>query len=95
MNNEWVRLDLNNPVFQRTLFPLSKHDQLAVLGTLRKLTDMTWNQVFRDSGLKWEFIHSRSGPAGEKIYSFRIGKGFRAMAYREGSWLRVLSLHPE
>ncbi|UOF91382.1 hypothetical protein LSG31_03765 [Fodinisporobacter ferrooxydans] len=95
MNNDWIRLDLNNPVFQRTLFHLSKQEQLAVLGTLRKLTDMNWNQMHRDSGLKWELIHSRCGSMGEKLYSFRIGKGFRAIAYRDGCWLRVLSLHPD
>ena len=39
-----VRLDLNNPVFQHGLFQLQKAEQLSVLGTLRKLSDMTWNQ---------------------------------------------------
>jgi len=36
-----VRLDLNNPVFQRQLFRLSKIEQRNILNTLRKLTSMT------------------------------------------------------
>ena len=94
-NKDSVRLDLNNPVFQRQLFGLQKKDQLSILGTLRKLAKMTWQQLYRDQGLKWEVIYSRSGPNGVRLYSFRIGKGFRGMAYREKSWLRILSLHPD
>ncbi len=90
-----VQLDLNNPVFQRNLFSLQKNEQWAIFQTLRKLSRMTWKQVYGDGGLKWEAIQSRTGPHGEKLYSFRIGKAFRAVACREESWLRVLSLHPD
>jgi hypothetical protein len=90
-----VRLDLNNPVFQRLLFNLSKNNQHNILNTLRKLANMTWQQVYADYGLKWEAILSKKGPGGKKLYSFRIGKGFRGVAYREGLWLRLLSLHPD
>jgi hypothetical protein len=90
-----VILDLNSPVFQRRLFDLSKQDQGEVLGTLRKLAKMDWDQAYSDRGLKWEVIFSRTGPHGERLYSFRIGKGFRGLAYREGNWMRILSLHPD
>lgn len=91
-----VHLDLNNPVFQRQLFALEKAQQLAVLGTLRKLAGLRWTQVYQDRGLKWEAIHSRSGPDGRRLYSVRMSQGFRAVAYRdEGGWLRLLSLHPD
>ncbi|MBI4768226.1 MAG: hypothetical protein HY787_27120 [Deltaproteobacteria bacterium] len=90
-----VLLDLNNPVFQKNLFSLSKQEQREVLGTLKKLSKMDWDQVYNDRGLKWEVILSRSGPHGEKLYSFRIGKGFRGLACREGDWMRILSLHPD
>lgn len=56
---------------------------LVVLGTLRKLVAMSWEQVYRDPGLKWELVHSRKGPNDERVYSFRIGKEFRALAYRD------------
>ncbi len=95
MQNERVRLDLNNPSFQRGLFSLPKSEQLLVLGTLRKLSEMSWDQVYKDKGLKWELIYSKVGPNGKRLYSFRIGKGFRAVAYREEDWMRILSLHPD
>ncbi|MHB1629215.1 MAG: hypothetical protein ACYCVB_12730 [Bacilli bacterium] len=90
-----LRLDLNNPAFQRGLLGLQKAEQLAILGTLRKLSEMTWNQVYRDTGLRWEVIHSRSGPNGARVYSIRIGRGFRALAYRDEQWMRILSLHTD
>jgi hypothetical protein len=90
-----LRLDLDNPEFQRQLFHLEKEEQLAVLGTLRKLFQMGWEQVYRDPGLKWEAVLSRSGPHGGRVYSLRVGRGVRALAYRDGEWLRLLSLHPD
>ena len=93
--HELVRLDLNNPVFQRQLFNLPKIDQRNVLNTLRKLSNMAWPRVYIDQGLKWEALLSRKGPGGSKLYSLRIGKGFRAIACREGLWMRILSLHPD
>lgn len=90
-----VRLDLNSPAFQRHLFNLEKDQQRAVLTTLKKLLEMTWDQVYRDRGLRWELIASQSGPEGEQIYSLRIGKGFRALAHRDGNWMRFHSLHPD
>lgn len=89
-----VRLDLNSPQFQEQLFSLSKLDQRAVLTTLKKLSSMTWDQLYRDPGLRWEAILSKAGPNGGRLYSLRIGKGFRAVAFREGEWLRLLTLHP-
>jgi hypothetical protein len=93
--HELVRLDFNNPVFQRQLFNLPKIDQRNVLNTLQKLSNMAWPQVYIDHGLKWEALLSRKGPGGSKLYSLRIGKGFRAIACREGLWMRILSLHPD
>ncbi len=93
--NQHIRLDLNNPVFQRQLFNLVKRDQRNTLNTLRKLANMTWQQVYSDYGLKWEVILSQKGPGDNKLYSFRISRGFRGVAYRHGSWLRLLSLHPD
>lgn len=93
--HQHIRLDLNNPVFQRQLFNLTKSDQRSILNTLRKLANMTWQQVYSDYGLKWEVILSQKGPGASKLFSFRISKGFRGVAYPDGSWLRLLSLHPD
>lgn len=93
--HEHVRLDLNNVEFQQQLFKLSKEDQRRVLVTLRKLSQMTWDQIYGDRGLKWEAVLSQTGPGGSRLYSLRMGRGFRALAYREKSLLRLLSLHPD
>jgi hypothetical protein len=94
-SSERIRLDSNCPVFQQQLFALPKQEQLAVLSTLRKLSSLTWPQLYRDSGLHWELIHSKFGPNGNRLYSLRIGKGFRAVACRQAEWLRILFLHPD
>jgi hypothetical protein len=51
-NDALVRLDLNNPVFQETLFNLQKAERHAAIDTLRKVRQLTWAQVYRDNGLK-------------------------------------------
>ncbi|MHB1682842.1 MAG: hypothetical protein ACYCYO_08460 [Bacilli bacterium] len=53
-----VRLDLNNPVFQRQLFGLDKQRN-QVLNTLRKLSELTWEQIYSDKGLRWERLTKR------------------------------------
>ena len=56
---------------------------------------MRWRQIYVDSGLKWDAIHSRPRPDGQSLCSFRMGQTFQSFAYREGAWLRLLSLYPE
>ena len=56
---------------------------------------MSWDQVYRDRGLKWEAILTRTGPRGGRLSSLRIAKGFRAVAFRDGRFLKLLSLHPD
>jgi hypothetical protein len=91
-----VRLDLNNPVFQDDLLALQKPDRHAVLETLSKLRRMTWNQVYRDQGLKWEKIVSRPPPPGvTAIYSLRITQSRRATAFRDGDFIRFLTIAPD
>lgn len=90
-----VKLDLNSPDFQKELFGLSKPDQSAVLRTLQKVSQLSWEQIYRDKGLRWEAIHSKVGPTGSSLYSLRITQKCRATACREGDWLCLLSLHPD
>ena len=89
-----VRLDLNNPEFQEQLFALQKQERNEVLGTLKKLHQMAWEQVHLDRGLRWERILSKQGHRSEALYTIRMGRGFRAVAYRDGDWLVLLTLHP-
>lgn len=88
-----VRLDLNNPVFQENLLTLQKPERRAALETLNKLRRMTWNQVYRDNGLKWEKVVSVKLPQGiDAIYSLRNTLSRRATAYRDGDFIRLLTI---
>jgi hypothetical protein len=94
--NAVVRLDLNNPVFQENLLTLQKPERHSALETLNKLRRMTWPQVYRDQGLKWEKIASVTPPPGvAAIYSLRITQSRRAAAYREGDFIRLLTISPD
>ena len=91
-----VRLDLNNPVFQERLLALQKAERHAALDTLNKIRQLTWNQVYRDPGLKWEKITSIRPPKGiDEIYSIRITRARRATAYRDGEFMRFLTIAPD
>lgn len=88
-----LRLDLNNPVFQENLLSLQKPERHAALETLAKLRRMTWNQVYRDSGLKWEKIASIKPPVGiDALHALRITQSRRATAYRDGDFIRLLTI---
>lgn len=90
-----VRLDLNNPVFQENLLTLQKPERLAALETLNKIRQLTWSQLYRDAGLKWEKISSVVPPAGiEAVYSLRITQSRRATACRQGDFIRFLTIPP-
>ena len=61
--------------------------------TLEKLYRMTWDQVYRDHGLKWERIASVAPPAGsDAVYSLRLSQSRRAIASRHGAFIRLLSI---
>ncbi|WP_321927208.1 hypothetical protein [Burkholderia sp. BCC1998] len=95
-NDDLVKLDLNNPVFQRQWVALDKAEASRVLATLKKLLLMSWNQVYQDSGLKWEKITSVQPPAGiDAMYSLRITQARRATAYRDGEYMRLLTIAPD
>ena len=88
-----IRLDLNNPVFQENLLNMPKPERHSALETLNKLRRMTWTQVYSDNGLKWEKIASVVPPAGVgAIYSLRITQSRRATAYRDGDFIRLLTI---
>ncbi|POZ52554.1 hypothetical protein [Methylovulum psychrotolerans] len=88
-----VCLDLNNPVFQENLLSLQKPERHAALDALNKIRQMTWQQVYRDNGLKWEKIASIRPPQGiDALYSLRITQSCRAIAYRDGDFIRLLTI---
>ena len=92
-SNARVILDLNNQTFQENLFSLQKAERHAALDTLSKIRQLTWQQVYRDKGLKWEKIFSVRAPqAIDAIYSLRITQSRRAAAFRDGPYMRMLTV---
>ena len=91
-----IRLDLNNPVFQEHLLTLQKAERHAAFDALNKIRQLTWNQVYRDPGLKWEKITSVRPPHGiNALYSIRLSQARRATAYRDGEFMRFLTIAPD
>ena len=91
-----IRLDLNSLVFQENLLSLQKPERHAALDTLNKIRQLTWNQLYRDNGLKWEKVVSVKPPAGvAAIYSLRITRSRRATAFRDGDFIRLLTIAPD
>ena len=90
-----VQLDLNNEVFQSGWLSLDKDERDRVSATLRKIQQLTWDQVYRDQGLKWEKIASVAPSGIDVIYSFRITQSRRGTAYRDGNFMRLLTVEPD
>jgi hypothetical protein len=90
-----VRLDLNSPEFQDVLFRLETSELKQVISSLRRLRDLDWNTLYRHSGFHWEAIEHLKAPNGGKVYSLRLSQRIRALAFREGDFLRFISLHPD
>jgi hypothetical protein len=52
--------------------------------------------VWRDSGQEWEKIISIKPPVGmDAIYSLRISQSRRATAWRDGDFMRMLTVVPD
>ncbi len=90
-----VRLDLNNPDFQKEWFSLQKADFIATKTTMLKLTSMDWNQVYVDSGLKWEKIQSTKTRKERTLYTIRLSGKHRAVVFRRDEFMIFVSLHPD
>jgi len=90
-----VRLDLNSPEFQDVLFRLESAELRQVVASLRRLRELDWNSLYRHSGFHWEAIEHLQAPNGAKVYSLRLSQRIRALAYRDGEFLRFISLHPD
>lgn len=88
-----IKIDLNNPALQNDLFNLEKHEQLAFIKTLRKISNLGWNELYKDKRIRWEVIISKTTKNMNRIYSFRFSQKYIALAIREELYLRILSLH--
>jgi hypothetical protein len=90
-----VRLDLNSPEFQDVFFRLELSELKQVVGSLHRLRGLDWATLYRHTGFKWEAIRHIRTPNGATAYSLRLGEKVRAIAYRDGEFLRITSLHPD
>ncbi len=94
--NVLVKVDLNNPVFLQSLFALQKPAKLQFLTTVEKIMQLSWQQVYQDNGLNWEEVTSLPPPPPlDKWYSLRVSESCRALAYREGDFMRLLLVQPD
>lgn len=83
-----VRLDLNSPIFQADFVSLGTVELKQAAKTLRKLLQLTWEQVYADSGLKWEEIKSDKG-----TYTIRLSQSCRAIVMRDADLMRFFAIH--
>jgi hypothetical protein len=88
-------LDLNSPEFQDVLLRLEAAELRQVIASLRRLRELDWNTLYRHTGFHWEAIEHLKAPNGAKVYSLRLSQRIRALAFRDGDFLRFLSLHPD
>ena len=90
-----VRLDLNSPEFQDIFFRLETVELKQVVSSLRRLRELDWDTLYRHPGFHWESIRHIPTPNGATAYSFRLSEKIRAVGYRDGDFLRIISLHPD
>ena len=90
-----IRLDLNSPEFQDIFFRLQVEDLKQVVASLRRLRELDWNSLYRHTGFRWEVIEHLKAPNGAKVYSLRVSQRIRAIGFRDGEFLRLISLHPD
>ena len=90
-----VRLDLNSPEFQDAFLRLELAELKQVVASFRRLRELDWTGVYRHTGFRWEAIEHLKAPNGGRVYSLRLSQKARAVAYRDGDFLRMISLHPD
>jgi hypothetical protein len=90
-----VRLDLNSPEFQEVFFRLETVELKQVVASLRRLSELDWGAIYRHTGFQWEAIRHLKAPNAAGVYSLRLSQKVRALAFRDGHFLRFISLHPD
>jgi hypothetical protein len=90
-----IRLDMNSPEFQDVLFRLEAVELKQVIASLRRLRELEWTVLYRHTGFNWEAIDHLKAPNGAKVCSLRLSQKIRALAFRDGEFLRFVSLHPD
>lgn len=91
-----VRLDLNSPEFLEVFLHLEQIELAQVAGSLDRIAKLDWSLVYASKGLHWEAIEHLKAPDGRsQVYSVRLSQKIRGLAFREGDFMRFISLHPD
>jgi hypothetical protein len=90
-----VKLDLNSLESQDVFFRLELSELKQVVGALKRLRELDWATLYRHAGFQWEAIRHIRTPSGATACSLRLSEKIRAIAYRDGAFLRIVSLHPD
>lgn len=90
-----VRLDLNSPEFQDVFFRLETAELKQVVASLRRLSELDWAAIYGHTGFQREAVKHLEAPSGAGVYSLRLSQKVRALAFRDGHFLRIVSLHPD
>lgn len=91
-----VRLDLNSPEFLEVFLKLESAELVQVAASLAQIRKLDWSNVYASKGLHWEAIDHLSGPDGKStVYSVRLSQKIRGLAFREGDFMRFISLHAD
>lgn len=77
------------------LFRLELAELKQMVGSLRQIRELDWSTLYRHTGFQWEAIRHLRTPHGATAHSLRLSENVRAVAYRDGDLLRVVSLHPD
>lgn len=90
-----IKLDLNSPEFLDVFLRLQSSELKQAVRALQRLRDVDWETLYRHVGFQWETIRHIPAPRGVTACSLRLSEKMRAIAYREGDFLRIISLHPD
>ena len=88
-----VVLDLNRAEFLDVCLRLDPTELKRITSSLLKLRGLDWRTLYQHPGFQWERITDVTAPNGTPLYSLRISQKFRARAFRDGDYLRLISLH--
>jgi hypothetical protein len=91
-----VRLDLNSPEFLQVFLRLNASTLVQVAASLDRIRRLDWPNIYSSKGLNWEAIDHLKAPGGKSsVYSVRLSQKIRALAFRDGEFMRFISLHPD
>jgi hypothetical protein len=75
---------------------LEQTELAQVAHSLDRISRLNWSDVYGSKGLHWEAIEHLRAPDGKTtVYGVRLSQKVRALAFRDGAFMRFISLHPD